>query len=604
MVPPAIVHSRNKVSPEQVSSDAGANARARPDRLVFADYAILSLFCLILFGYYMFRGRPLSLHKARVPQTAREMLAGHNWLFPQSGGRPWLERPPLPHWMLIGASVIFGQKCDSEWIVRLPSVLMGTSVVLMTAWMASVWFGRTIGLLSGLALSTMFEFYTYSILAEDDIFLAAFVTLAVALFVSMEFASGRQDEGRWRFLGNRPWRVWAFFIILGLSNIVKSPLLGPAVVVAPIGGFLFSNRQWPRLGRYLWGPGWMIFAILLVAWTLGAIHAYPDVTRNWAFDYKETAQYDEPVWYYPPALFGFCLPWILAAIPGLIVTFNEAWKQRGSPERFLWCWAILPIVVLSIHHRKHHHYLVPSLAPWGILAAIGITVIWHDVTKPAARRVRPVFALLSSAAILAIALLIFRHKIPIGLGALIGLCIALLGCIHVLFLGIWRRNGTMAAAACFLGLAIAYCWGQTFTPDMVAEDTLFLRRVDAAVPRDQPLFVNSDLHGEMDFFRNQFYLRPSAILLHNLTFLREDRITSPQAWIVTPYRDREKLQTLGEVTVADQSRQTRREKSAADRFTLFRLRFRPDLQRYPRPPYVNTLQAMDREKGPYCGPPL
>src|SRR5271156_2227571 len=99
-------------------------------RLSRRDYLLLAAFCLLLFGYEMFSGRALSMHEARLPETSREMLEHHNWLFPESGGRPWLERPPVPHWMLVGTSVVLGQHVDSVWVVRLPSVVMGTLVVL------------------------------------------------------------------------------------------------------------------------------------------------------------------------------------------------------------------------------------------------------------------------------------------------------------------------------------------------------------------------------------------------------------------------------------------------------------------------------------------
>jgi len=585
-------------------------------RLHYLDYLLLTAFCLLLFGYYMFCGRPLSLHEARLPETAREMLANHNWLFPQSGGRPWLERPPFPHWLLIGVSLVCGQKCDTEWVVRLPSVLMGTFVVLLTGWMASVWFGRTIGLLSGFVLATMFEFYKYSILAEDDIFLAALVVLGVALFVQMEFASGKERDSRIHFLGNRPWPVWAFFIVLGICNLAKSPLLGTVVVVGPVGLFLLLNGQWLRIRRYIWETGWILAIVLSAAWVLGAIHAYPDVLRNWKFDYKDTSQYDEPFWYYPLALLSFCVPWIPLAIPGLIVTFKGAVKRRGSGEVFLWCWAIVPVILLSIPHRKHHHYLVPSLAPWAILSAIGLQWLWRTIAPPQTADKSPrvfLHALIPvgiGAAITAIGLGIFHGKIPIALPAIIALAAVLLACVYVFCVSLARRYGAVSAAAWFVAIAIAYCWGQKFAPDYVVADTQFLRRVDKLVPFHEPLYVNSDLGGEMDFFRNQFYLRPTATLLHNLSYLRDQTITAPEVWVVTRNADEAKLQTLGDVSIADESTFDRREhgspgnrSSPMDRFTLFHLRFFPNLQRYPRPPYVNTLQAMDREPGPDCGPP-
>jgi 4-amino-4-deoxy-L-arabinose transferase-like glycosyltransferase len=592
----------NHVSTPEKSEPAPPINAAAPHRLFRGDFVLLTAFCLLLFGYEMFSGRPLSLHEARLPETSREMLATHTWLFPQSGGRPWLERPPLPHWILIGVSLLLGQHVDSVWVVRLPSVLMGLSIVLMTASMAAIWFGRHVGLLSGFVLATMYEFYAYSVLAEDDIFLAAIVTLGILLFVTAEFNPERERDSRLGIVGNRPWRVWAFFFVLGLMNIVKSPLLGPVLVLGPVGVFLLWNADVPRIRRYVWLWGAIIFGVLFIWWTKAASHRYPDVVRNWRFDYEDTKQYDQPFWYYGLVLLAFCQPWILAAITGMMVTARNAFTSRLSSERFLWCWAIMPVVVLSIPHRKHHHYLLPGFAPWAILSAIGLTIVWRDLKKLPGRPLHPAIPVVVLGALSVAGLVIFRHQLTVSVTAVSLLVVALLACVGVFFWALSLSRGALAAGTCFVGVAFAYCWGQSAIPDMVAQDTAFLHRVDATVPHDQPLFVNSDLGGEMDFFRNQFYLRPTAVLLHNLTFLRDDQITGPDAWVVTRRRDMSKLEPLGQVEVADESAKARRERSPDDRFTLFHIHFNPGLKRYPRPPYVNTLQAMGREPGPFCGP--
>lgn len=602
------------LSPLTDEPAAAGSLRPELSRLKLRDFLILAAFCLLLFGFEMFSGRPLSLHEARLPELSREMFQHHNWLFPQSGGRPWLERPPLPQWIEVGTSVLLGQHCDKVWVVRLPSVLMGLATVLMTAWAAGVWFGRGVGMLSGLVLATMYEFYAYSILAEDDIFLAAAVAVAFTLFVSMEFASGRERDAGVGFFGNRPWQVWAFFFILGLMNIVKSPLLGAAVVVAPVGAYLLLSLNSIRIRRYIWLWGWLIFAALLVWWTLAAIHRYPDVTRNWRFDYEETAQYDQPFWYYVGVVLpAFCEPWILAAITGFIVTGRKAVRERASAERFLWCWAIMPVILLSIHHRKHHHYFVPSIAPWAILSAVGIAIIWRDLTKPRPRPMNPwipagIVAIVAGVGVALykpIAMKAFHAAVlPVSVSTVAVLAAGIVVCAVAFLFALSGRRGAIAAGACFLGVAFAYCWGQLVLPDLTTEDTAFLHRAEAEVPRDQPLLVNADLGGEMDFFRNQFYIRADAILLHNLSYLRDQQIAAPDVWVITRRYDLDKLEQLGAVEEKDASTHTRRERSPAERFTLFHLHFKPGLQRYPRPAYVNTLQAMGREKGPYCGPPL
>src|SRR6266581_4184112 len=188
--------------------DPSAPAATRRTRL---DLALLALFCLLLFGYSLFSGRPLSLHEGRLPQLSREMMQSHDWIIPRSGGRPWLERPPLPHWITIAISTILRQHCDSVWVVRLPAALAGTLVVLLTAAIAARWYGRWIGLCSGLILATSYEFYSYSTLAEDDILLAALVIIAMAFLVRIEFPSDPVSQRSTSLLGTRPWTTLLFF---------------------------------------------------------------------------------------------------------------------------------------------------------------------------------------------------------------------------------------------------------------------------------------------------------------------------------------------------------------------------------------------------------
>jgi 4-amino-4-deoxy-L-arabinose transferase-like glycosyltransferase len=574
------------------------------ERLRVNDYLLLGAFCLILFGYAMFSGSPLSLHSARLPECAREMMANHDWLIPRSGGRPWLERPPLPHWITIAVSALFGQQCDRVWVVRLPAALMGVAIVLMTAWTASAGLGRRVGLCSAYTLATAYEFWRYSTLSEDDIFLAAIVVAAIAFFFRAQFIEPCASDRRASIFGSRPWPILGFFALTGLTNLAKGPLVGAVVVLGPTGAFLLWNRDWKQIRRYLWFWGALILFALTVFWPYMIYRRYPATIHNWSFDYSETDQYDQPFWYYFVQLPGVFMPWSLFAIAGLWITRRDALYRDRSLARFLWCWAIVPVLVLSIPHRKHHHYLVPSLAPWGILAGIGIerSVRWL-FALPGKQR-RPLTGVLIFGVPIALAIVVLHRHIPGPTGATIALSLVWLVCVLVFYMGLDRRSALLTFAPVLAGLLVVYCWGESVMPDATSADTAFLQRVEETVPRDKLLTINSDLDGEMDFFRNQFYVRPNASLLHNLTFLRDDHLRAADVYVITRASDEPKLQTMGEVDIVLQSAKTRRERSPADRFTLFHLTFRPDLQRYPAPAadQINTMQAMDRAAGPWCGP--
>jgi hypothetical protein len=137
--------------------------------------------------------------------------------------------------------------------------------------------------------------------------------------------------------------------------------------------------------------------------------------------------------------------------------------------------------------------------------------------------------------------------------------------------------------------------------DSYAGDREFIAKVRETVPPDAPIYVLNEYH-PLNAAWPMYYLDPRSRLLHHMTFLSSDRITAAEVYVVArrvvAQRDTEvALARYGEVTRLTESPKTRAEASPADRYTLFRLRFFPDLVRYPEP-YVNGMQATGRSDGP------
>ena len=163
------------------------------------DLGILIAYSAIVCGIAVVSGRPLSLHEAVLPQTARSMFADHDFVVPKIDAKrpgtveatmppaPWLENPPLPQWCTVAVASLFG-RCDSEAIVRLGPTLVSIGAVLSVAWIGALWFGRGIGVLCGLAMATTLEFTRYSWSSEDEIYLCGVMAAVMALFVKNEFA--------------------------------------------------------------------------------------------------------------------------------------------------------------------------------------------------------------------------------------------------------------------------------------------------------------------------------------------------------------------------------------------------------------------------------
>jgi 4-amino-4-deoxy-L-arabinose transferase-like glycosyltransferase len=599
-----------------VSTSAEISPAMRDDvnGLRWRDYLLLIVLCAALYGWGAVCGRPLSMHESRLPELSREIVRGQsNWLLPQSGGRPWLERPPLPHWFTALSMLAFA-RTDAAWVARIPAAAAGCIVVLAGAWMGGRWFGRNVGLLAGATLATTYELYQYATLAEDDVYLGAIVALCVAAFVASEWPRRPARSGASvGFFGPRPFSVLLFFALLGLTNLAKGPLVGAMPVAAGVGVYLLWNRSVVSLRRYTWLWGWLLFVGLTLAWPWWAQHRYPDVWDNWRYDYAGAGvgadAWNEPAWYYLKALPLSVAPWTWACVIGLIVTARRATRVAGSPERFLWCWAGMSVLVLSLPARKHHHYLVPVVAPWAILAALGLVPVGQFLLSrksPAWTR-ELWFGLLAIAAPGAVALLLLHGRIAGAMPAAAFLAAAWVVCVYVYIAGLRRGRGALLMTAAMIGFVACAGWVQARVAgrdDASFAEMRFTRQVNEVVPPDQPVYLNAAV-GSLEFFRVQFWLaahKDDVRLLHNLSYLRASDITAPTVYVVTRARDEAALQQLGDLTVVAQTDETRRRQTGTQRFTLYRLTFRPDLARYPRPPKVSVTQAMERTPGPWCGP--
>ena len=125
------------------------------------------------------------------------MLDSGTWAYPTIGGRPWLEKPPLPWWLVAAAGRIAGGV--DEAVARLPSAIAATLLVLGVAVLASRHYGPGIGLLAGAVQATTAWTVLRGRLAEADVLLACLITWAIVAFDRMI----ADDDGRRRDGGGR-----------------------------------------------------------------------------------------------------------------------------------------------------------------------------------------------------------------------------------------------------------------------------------------------------------------------------------------------------------------------------------------------------------------
>lgn len=580
-----------------------------PNRLTSRDRLLLASFCLLLFGFSMVSGRPLSLHEAVLPQSAREMLADGDWIVPKKGDTPWLESPPLPQWVTVSLATVIG-RCDAEWIVRLGPTLVGAGTTLLVAWMAALWFGRHLGLISGFVFATTCQFTRYTWLAEDEIYLCGVITLAVAAFVKLEFdaTDGTSTTGLRALFANRHRGYWVFFIALGMTNLVKGLMFGTVMAMVPISLFLLANHDLRRIRQYVWLGGAVVFLAVSLAWPLAAWLRYPDVVDVWRYDLggRLDGSYitmAEPWWYYPVNLLWMLAPWTLVIPFGLKATWFRAVRERFTPERFLWCWALGVPLVFSLPHGKHHHYLLHALAPWSIIGAIGLVRVREALVAWPQRWKNPWNSLVTTALPIVVCLVVFHRKIPVPDAVLWGVIGVIPFLTVFLSWALLHRNRQFAATTLFCTLGIVYCGGHWIAGKYVdrhRQDVAFLKQVNERFGHDHSLLVDMNIDPLVGFL-HLFYLSDQAVPMHNITFVAAEEIKGSQVLVLTRESLRDELERLGEVETELRGWKTdRNNEPLPDQLALFRLTYRPDAERIPAEGIrVSPMQAMLRESGPF-----
>ena len=104
-------------------------------QLSWRDLSCLVVLCGLAFGLGMGSSTRLTYHEAFVAQGAREILSSGHWWHPTIGGLPWLEKPPLPFWLVAGLGWCTGTISPS--VARLPSAVAAVILVLGVALLAT-----------------------------------------------------------------------------------------------------------------------------------------------------------------------------------------------------------------------------------------------------------------------------------------------------------------------------------------------------------------------------------------------------------------------------------------------------------------------------------
>ncbi len=332
----------------------------------------LPLYIFGTFGHDLWRPA-----EAREAGIAREMIENDNWVATYLNGHLFLEKPPLYTWAIALPLKWLGYR---DWVVRIP-VFIFTMATLVTAYILA---RRRLGVLGAqgalVSLSSMWLFLEVNHGAMIDNGLVFFVALAMLAFY-------RMVERARRFL------LWSalFYVALALAFLCKGAI-GPALILASVGGFFLSHRQWALLRS--WHPLLGLGILGLIAggwlWALwlkgGATYFRVFFIDNHLLRFLGQAGPTQSWYYYIPLVLAATFPWLLIIPAGIWVVWQQ-WRNDGPEARRFWnymaWWVGAMFVLLSAVGGKDNQYLLPLLPPVAMLCGAWVEWFAGDRTCPA-----------------------------------------------------------------------------------------------------------------------------------------------------------------------------------------------------------------------------
>lgn len=540
-------------------------------RLPLSMWLLLIVFTLTLYSFHLGSERTFTGHECYVAEAAREMVVTGDWLVPRIAGEPWLEKPPLPHWIVAAVGYCAGRV--DEFTARLPSALAALIGILLITKLAVQWFGATRGLLTGFIQATSVYTATYARLAESDIYL--WVLVVGCLFL---FARGHVEPAappRW-FNGPA-----VFFVLLGLTQMVKGPMFGAVLVLVPCIGFVALHRRWSAWRWFCSWRGLLLFVVISIAWPAAILLRYPEAWDLWKLHtfgrFGEQCLNPEAWWYYGTTIPWQVLPWTLLVPIALPGSWRRAWQGPTSPDRFLWLWFLLPLMVLSAAKAKHHHYLLYALPPCSFWAAGGLLQLRRLADRMADWKGRLWFGWGAVAVILAAGVLICRSATPeFGRDAAVLAGVLITSAAAVTAAWLRRRYQWVLAGifgVCWLVYGYVHIELMRKT-DRYRDETALFRRLNGSEYDGARLLIYG-----YEPARILLYCRLPVERYELFEQLRKRYDELPRAYLTTSLGHAALIEALAEVTCVDRASHGRWENSQGfTQLGIFRLRWRPPVQ--------------------------
>jgi len=320
----------------------------------------------ILLFFINLGGLPLrDWDEGTVAQVAREIWRSPaaNWLHPTTlGGEPYLNKPPLIHWLIALTYAIGGV---NEWTSRLPGALLtALGVPILYSIGREIFHCRTPAVFSALVYLAMLPVARHGRLAMLD-------GAVVSFFLFTVWCLLRSRRNLRYCLG-----VGIGLGLIGLTKGIVGLLLGAIALL-----FLFWDT--PRLlsSWYLWG-GMAIGSLPVVAWYAAQWWHYGQqftdravVDQSFSRIWQAVENHQQPPWFYLLEILKYNFPWLIFLPNGLRYTWNH---RNWSWAKLILVWSGGYLLAISLMGTKLPWYVLPIYPAIALIVGIQLAQFWQQ----------------------------------------------------------------------------------------------------------------------------------------------------------------------------------------------------------------------------------
>ena len=301
-------------------------------------------------------------------EAAREMVANNDWVTLHVDGIRYLEKPPLPYWLVAGCYKIFGV---SEWATRVPTALAILLLMILAADWARRAFGARASIYAALFVVTTIGYYLFSRILIPEALLA--LTIAGALYFALLALERGQSSRLW----------YASYACLALAVLAKG-LVAIIFVGGTLLAYLIATGEWKRWREFRLFTGALLLLLIAAPWHILAglrnqgffwfyfvnEHLLRFLGKRYPKDYNKL-----PAIAYWTLHFVWLFPWSLF-LARVVENLRERAKQRVPSEwsfadrtrMICLVWSGLILVFFAISTNQEY-YTFPAYLPLLLLAA-------------------------------------------------------------------------------------------------------------------------------------------------------------------------------------------------------------------------------------------